>query len=80
MAGYTYSLDIPQAIETPLRATPYHFTTDQFNLIYFSTFFLVVFLVIPLGIIIDRYPIQYTLLALLFIGLAAQSLLGFFLS
>ena len=28
MAGYTYSLDIPQEIETPLRNIPYNFSTD----------------------------------------------------
>lgn len=79
MAGYTYSLDIPQEIETPLRNIPYSFSTDQFNLLYFSTFFLIIFLVIPIGFIIDQSPIKYTLLTLLVLGFISQSLIGLLL-
>lgn len=80
MAGYTYSLDIPQEIETPLRNIPYSFSTDEFNMLYFSTFFLIIFLVIPIGFIVDQYPIQYTLISLLVLGFVAQSLIGLLLS
>ena len=71
--GYTYALDTPQALEIPLRAEPYNFTSTQFNLLYFATFSLIGFLSIPLGIFIDRYPIKKTLILLLLMLLVSQT-------
>lgn len=79
MIGYTYSLDIPQEIQTPLQQDPYNFTTEQFNLIYFSTFILVTFLVIPIGIGIDRFPTSLSIIVLLALGLISQTVIGLLL-
>lgn len=74
--GYTYSVDIPQALEVPLRKPPYNFTTVEFNLLYFSTFVLIGFLQVPFGVFVDRYPIKRTLLALLIILCLSQTVIG----
>ena len=52
--GYTYGLDVTQALEVPFREEPYNFTTLQFNLMYVFTFMPIFLFNIPIGIIIDR--------------------------
>lgn len=74
--GYSYALDTPQALQIPLREEPYNFTSSQFNLIYFATFLLIGFLEIPLGILIDRYPIKKTLIAMLLALLVSQGVIS----
>ncbi len=70
--GYTYGLDLIQALETPFREEPYSFTTSQFNLMYFFTFLPIFLFNIPIGIIIDRNEVTISLFVLLFMSLASQ--------
>lgn len=76
LVGYTYCLDTPEALEVPLRKPPYNFTSANFNLMYFFTFLAVGVLDIPLGIIIDRAPIKRTVIALLILSLASQTVIA----
>lgn len=62
--GYGYSVDMPQAIEAPLREEPYSLSSIQINLLYFSTFLPVMFTDIPLGIVLDKYPMKITVLVI----------------
>lgn len=70
--GYTYSLDTPEALEIPLRNAPYNFTTTYFNFMYFSTFLSVGLFCIPIGLLIDRLPLKFTVISLLILSLLSQ--------
>lgn len=74
--GYTYALDTPQALEIPLRKPPYSFSSVEFNLIYFCTFLLIGPFNIPLGILIDRYPIKRIMILLLLASLLSQTVIS----
>jgi MFS family permease len=71
--GYTYAFDIPQALEAPLRLAPYHYNNFEFNLLYFFQFLPVALLQIPLGVVIDKYPVKKSLS--LFAGLSLASVI-----
>jgi hypothetical protein len=70
--GYGYGLDIPQALEKPLREEPFNFDNIKFNLLYFFTFLPVVLFEIPIGILIDKFPVRNCLYLLLLLGFLAQ--------
>lgn len=74
--GYTYSLDTPEALEIPLRNAPYNFTTAYFNLMYFFTFLSVAIFCIPIGLLIDRLSLSFTIISLLILSLLSQFLTG----
>ena len=48
-------------------------------MIYFSTFILIAFLVIPIGIVIDRFPLVHSLISLLILGLLSQTAIAYLL-
>lgn len=64
VVGYGYSMDMPQALELPLRGPPYNLDSVDFNLLYFATFLPVMITDIPLGIILDKFPLQKTVIAI----------------
>ena len=78
--GYCFGFDMPQALEAPLRVEPYNYTNLQFNFLYFFQFLPVVLFQIPIGFLIDKYPVKRTMyffailsfVALLFSGLAFE--------
>jgi hypothetical protein len=55
-------MDMPQALENPLREEPYSLSSLEINLIYISTYLPVMFTDIPLGVILDKFPMQKTVL------------------
>jgi MFS family permease len=70
--GYTYGLDIIQTLEVPLREEPFSLSTFQFNLLYFFTFIFIFLFNIPIGTLIDRHSLTFSMFALLATSLAAQ--------
>lgn len=76
--GYTYGLDLIQALEVPFREEPFCLSTLQFNLMYFFTFLPIFLFNIPIGTIIDRNPVTISMFSLLLCSLVAQ-LVGTFM-
>ena len=72
VTGYTYTLDWPQALETPLREPPYNFSTFQFNMLYFAALLPVGLLGIAIGITIDRIPLPISIMVITLLGFVAQ--------
>lgn len=70
--GYTYGLDLIQALEVPFREEPFCLSTFQFNLMYFFTFLPIFLFNIPIGTIIDRNPVTISLFFLLISSLLAE--------
>lgn len=70
--GYGYSVDMPQALEAPLREAPYGLSSIQINLLYFSTFLPVMFSDIPLGTVLDKYSMKVTVLVIAFSSFLAE--------
>lgn len=62
--GYGYSMDMVQALEAPLRGEPCNFSSMEINLLYFSTYLPVMITDIPLGIVLDKFPLQKTVLVI----------------
>lgn len=58
MAGYTWSLDMPLALEVPLREDPFNFTNFDFSLLYFATYIPVCFFDVSIGMLLDRISIK----------------------
>lgn len=72
--GYGYSLDMPQALEVPLRDEPYNFSSIEFNLLYIATSIPIIFTDIPLGIILDKFPLQITVVIIALTSFTAELL------
>ena len=72
--GYGYSLDMPQALEVPLRAPPYNLTSIEFNWLYICCNLPIVFTDIPLGLVLDRFPLQKTVIVIALASFTAELL------
>ena len=70
--GYGYAMDMPQALETPLRGEPCNLSSIEINLLYFCTYFPVMFTDIPLGILLDRFPLRKSVLVIAFTSFFAS--------
>ena len=74
--GYAYGLNMPQALEKPLREEPFNFDNIKFNLLYVLTFAPTVVFEIPIGILIDKYPIRRSMYIFVILSFAAQLAAG----
>ncbi len=72
VAGYTWSLDMPLALEVPLREQPYNFSNFDFNLLYFATYIAVCFSDMPVGMLLDKLPIKKTILCISLISIISE--------
>jgi len=72
LTGYTWSLDMPLALEVPLREEPYNFSNFDFNFIYFATYITICFSDMPVGMLLDKLPIRKTIICIGLISLIAE--------
>lgn len=77
VAGYGYSMDMPQALEVPLREPPFNFTSMEFNLLYVFTYLPIIFTDIPIGVLLDKFPLQRTVIIITLIGFLSQIITAF---
>jgi hypothetical protein len=64
VAGYMWSLDMPLALEVPLREEPYSFSSFEYNFLYFANYVAIFLSDMPLGMLLDRFPIRRTVVTL----------------
>lgn len=67
LIGYTYGFDLAQALQAPLREEPYYYTNLEFNLLYFFQFLPVTLFQIPIGMMIDKYPVKRAMFFFVFL-------------
>ena len=72
--GYGYSIDMPQALETQLREAPYNLTSLEFNFLYFATYIPIMITDIPVGMLLDRFPMQKTIILLVVVSFTFELL------
>jgi len=74
VVGYGYSMDMPQALELPLRGEPYNLNSIEFNILYFSTYLPILITDLPLGVILDKFPLQKTVVVIALSSFIAELL------
>jgi len=57
-------MDMPQALELPLRGEPYNLNSIEFNTLYFAMFLAILITGLPLGVLLDKFPLQKTVIAI----------------
>ena len=74
VVGYGYSMDMPQALELPLRGEPYNLNSIEFNILYFATYLPILITDLPLGVILDKFPLQKTVVVIALSSFIAELL------
>lgn len=77
--GYSFSYELFDTEEIPLREDPYFLSTDQFNNLFVIPYLVIVFLNIPATIYTVKGNLVLVILGIGIIGLASNLLTGLFL-
>ena len=74
---FYYNIDMLQTLENNLEVHPYFLTTSQFNMLYFSTYIAQFLFLLPLGILIDHFPIKILMPIMVIITIITEIIIGF---
>jgi hypothetical protein len=67
---------MPEALEVPLKEPPYSFSTAEYNYLYVFSFVPIVLFDIPLGMLMDRIPLRYTMMTMAILLFFSQTFIG----
>ena len=76
---YYYNADMLQTLEHNFKQHPYFFSSLQFNMLYFCTYCAQFLFLLPLGILVDKFPLQVVTPILVGVTIIAQGVLGLLL-